>query len=326
MDSLTQLALGTCVSSACVAKKDKRVAAITGAVLGTLPDLDIIIRYADPVDNFVKHRGFSHSIFFLFLLSLVLWIVAKQFSPRVKNSPIRWFLAIMLTLLTHTILDAHTVYGTQLFWPMDTPPVMWSTLFIIDPFYSVPLLLGVIIVLCAPHWKHIQTSLNLALVVSTVYLGWSWVGKTIVDNKLQSQLESEGHRDIKYFSVPTPFNTLLWRVVVMEPDGYREGFYSLLKPEETIEFEDIANEPKAVAIAPEFISYEKLHWFSHGFLKTEILENELIVSDLRMGVEPEYVFRFIIAENYEQNWQAVVPQRIGIRYDWNRLKEIYQKL
>ena len=50
----------------------------------------------------------------------------------------------ILALLTHPLLDAHTAYGTQLLWPLEPPPVMWATLFIIDPLFTLPLLVAVI--------------------------------------------------------------------------------------------------------------------------------------------------------------------------------------
>ena len=40
-----------------------------------------------------------------------------------------------LALITH-LLDAFTVHGTQLWWPLPVRPTMWSTVFIIDPLYT----------------------------------------------------------------------------------------------------------------------------------------------------------------------------------------------
>jgi len=47
---------------------------------------------------------------------------------------------VFLVLMTHILSDCLTVYGTQIFWPLPTPPVMWSAIFIIDPMYSLPLI------------------------------------------------------------------------------------------------------------------------------------------------------------------------------------------
>ena len=100
---------------------------LAGAALGTLPDLDVFIDYGDAVRNFTYHRGFSHSLLVLAPFSVALWLLLRRFWAPVREAPRRWLAAIALTLLTHPLLDAHTAYGTQLLWPLDSPPVAWST-------------------------------------------------------------------------------------------------------------------------------------------------------------------------------------------------------
>ena len=51
---------------------------------------------------------------------------------------------VWLCLVTHPLLDAFTVYGTQVLLPFSDYPVAWSTLFIIDPLYTLPLVVGVV--------------------------------------------------------------------------------------------------------------------------------------------------------------------------------------
>ncbi len=63
------------------------------------------------------------------------------------GAPTRWFWAIQLALITHPLLDAFTVYGTQLWWPLQPHPTMWSSVFIIDPAYTLWLLLA-----CVAAW------------------------------------------------------------------------------------------------------------------------------------------------------------------------------
>ena len=59
MDSLTQAALGATVQGIGMGRQQGRRALLYGAALGTLPDLDVFIRYADPVSSMTYHRGFS---------------------------------------------------------------------------------------------------------------------------------------------------------------------------------------------------------------------------------------------------------------------------
>lgn len=65
MDSITQATLGAAVGYLCWHQKLKRKALIAGAILGTLPDLDIVIYpLLDEVQRLYWHRGESHSVFF----------------------------------------------------------------------------------------------------------------------------------------------------------------------------------------------------------------------------------------------------------------------
>ncbi|WP_036830684.1 metal-dependent hydrolase, partial [Photobacterium sanctipauli] len=90
----------------------------------------------------VKHRGFSHSLFVLLPFSLLLSWLWQKWRPTRFSFAHLWLL-VAACLLTHPILDAFTAYGTQLFWPITTP-IAISSVFIIDPFYTVPLLLMLI--------------------------------------------------------------------------------------------------------------------------------------------------------------------------------------
>ncbi len=64
MYSLTQFVLGAAVATACLGKTiGPRKAALIGGLLCTVPDLDVFLPFDDPVDSFVYHRGWTHSIF-----------------------------------------------------------------------------------------------------------------------------------------------------------------------------------------------------------------------------------------------------------------------
>ena len=150
-------------------------------MLGTLPDLDVFVDFGDAVRNFTYHRGFSHSLFVLPGVAALIWLALRRWWAPVREAPGRWFVAIGLALVTHPLLDAHTAYGTQLFWPLAVTPTSWSTIFIIDPLYTLPLLVGVIVIGGWGARRNAGRVLITGLVLSTAYLGWTWIGKTIVD-------------------------------------------------------------------------------------------------------------------------------------------------
>ena len=86
MDSVTQLALGASIATVCVPAKHRRKALVVGAVLGTLPDLDVMIDYGNGVANFTLHRGFSHSLLVLILFAVLLWLILRRYYTPVSEA------------------------------------------------------------------------------------------------------------------------------------------------------------------------------------------------------------------------------------------------
>ena len=182
MDSITQAALGATLAGAVAGKTLGRSVLLTGAVLGTLPDLDVIIDYGSAVANFTQHRGFSHSLLILIPLSFLLAWALWRWKPQLSYQ--RWLLMTGLILVTHPVLDTFTTYGTQLFWPFG-PPVALNSIFIIDPLYTLPLLAGCLFFLARPPAK---TAIVAGLAVSTLYLGWSVLAQQVMTQRVQPAL------------------------------------------------------------------------------------------------------------------------------------------
>ncbi|MBS7456043.1 metal-dependent hydrolase [Coralloluteibacterium stylophorae] len=312
MDSLTQIVLGSTVAALAVPARHRRAALVAGAVLGTLPDLDALplMLVDDPVLRMTWHRGPSHSLLVLPLVGWLAWALLARFSERVREAPRRWLAAVMLALLTHPLLDAFTVYGTQLFWPIPSRPVMGSSVFIIDPAYTLPLLVGVAIAAFAGARRLAHRALLAGAVLSSAYLGWSLAAKAMVDAAASRALAAQGLGDAPRFSVPTPFNTLLWRVVAMTPDGFVEGERSLVADAGPMRFRRHDSDTAALAAARDVPAVRRLTWFNHGFEKAEVEEGRLVLSDLRMGQEPDYTFRFAVARRDGEAWTAIPPEQL----------------
>src|SRR3546814_5957147 len=81
MDSLTQAVLGAGIQGAMLGRYHGRKALAAGALLATLPDLDVLIDYGDPVSGMINHRGFSHSVFILTALALALTALLRHWRP-----------------------------------------------------------------------------------------------------------------------------------------------------------------------------------------------------------------------------------------------------
>lgn len=313
MDSLTQILLGASVAAAVVPAAHRRAAMGAGAVLGTLPDLDsfpLMLLTDDPVAVMTLHRGLTHSLLVLPLVAWAIWAWCRRRGGRVAQSPRRWFWAITLALVTHPLLDAFTVYGTQLLWPLPVPPVMWSSLFIIDPAYSIWLLGGVLVALAAGPRPVAGHALVLGLALSTAYVGWSLLAKGLVEREAARALAAMGLEDAPRFSVPMPLNTLLWRVVAMTPDGYVIGDRSLVADHGPMQFDAHVSDTRALATAAHVPALARLTWFNRGFMRARVQDDTLVVSDLRMGLEPDYSFNFVVAHRQAGQWQALPPQQL----------------
>jgi len=59
----------------------------------------------------------------------------------------------------------------------------------------------------------------LSVAIACAYVGWSFVAKAMVDRVAERSLAAMGLADAPRFVTPMPFNTLLWRVLVMTPTG-----------------------------------------------------------------------------------------------------------
>ena len=311
MDSVTQAVLGAGIGGALMGPRYGRKALLAGAALGTLPDLDVLINYGDPIAQMINHRGFSHSLFVLTGLSFLLAWLAKRFRlHRDDQGYGRLLLTIWLILFTHPLLDAFTSYGTQLWWPMRPTPASWSSIFIIDPCYTLPLLFGVLLALITGPRPAVSRGLGVLLLISAGYLGASQVAKNWAENRVADLLAEQGRRPVAMFSVPQPFNIVLWRVVARMDDGnYVEAVTGMLdaRPPEFIAFPS-NNELGQALQARE--SLEGLRWFTGDWLRYDDIDGQLVVTDLRMGIGTgHYSFRFLIGQRDPQTgrWEAVTP-------------------
>lgn len=327
MDSVTQIALGAAVAEATLGQRVGNRALLWGGILGTLPDLDVFIPLGDVVRNFTFHRAASHSFFILALLTpLMVWLITKIHTDT-REYKTQWYLLVYLVFVTHILLDSFTAYGTQIFWPFVTTPMAWSTIFIIDPMYTLPLLVGIISALVMTRNSSGGHRINqIGLILSTLYLGWSVVAKSIVDNTVDKTLSAQKIKHTHFFTTPAPFNTLLWRTVVMDETGYYEGFYSLFDKDEHISFTHYPSNEKLLQSINDVWVIQRLKWFSKGFYSVSQKNQSIVISDLRMGVEPDYVFRFNVANVSNPHAISVTPELLPVNRDLSKLKSMWQRI
>ena len=316
MDSLTQFVLGAVVSTACLGKSiGPRKAAVVGGLLGTLPDLDVFIPFDDPVDAFVLHRGWTHSLFTHAIAAPIIGECLMRLVRGLRDHRAMVWLTVFLCLSTHALIDAMTIYGTRIFWPFSNDPVGVGSVFIIDPVYTLPLLGVTIWALIKRDWtERLRRGLIAALVFSTGYLGLSMVLQSHMETRAREIFAQAGIQPDRVLALAGPFNTVLWKVIGLEEDSYHNLYLSLLD-EPASEGTQVARiythprRPDLTACLDDSDALAKLEWFSRGYFKAEELDGKLIVSDLRMGMTPAYVFRFALAEHAETGVKVIAPER-----------------
>lgn len=311
MDSVTQLALGGAISAAIGHKQLGRSAIVIGVVLATIPDLDVFLPASDAVSRFTEHRGFSHSLLVLFPFSFLCTALLRLKFNRQIISLQRLFWLCCLALVTHPMLDAFTSYGTQLFWPLASPPIAIASIFALDPLYTLPLLVGIIIL-----WRNsghgrgekARRINHLALLLSSAYLLLGFVLQTAMQNKVETALSEQGIANNKIFISPLYPSLNWWGAIVIDQGIYYDVKVNVLSNTLQISRQKELGHGLIDGSLPALTS---LGWFTNGFIRLEEREGQLVATDLRMKTgQLGYAFKFALAERGGDGWRVISPLRL----------------
>ena len=308
MDSITQAVLGSALARVSLPQLPRSTALIIGAAYGTLPDLDVLYTgWLSDVDSFTLHRSASHSLItlpiFAAICATVMYKLSAQNRFGLGNATSitwqRWYISIALILCTHPLLDSLTTYGTQLLWPVSDFPFATSSMFIVDPLYTLPLLIVF-------FWKNAtQQSYKLVLAVTTGYL--------LVSVLFQKQMHDSFSRYVqeqpplvtpdnpRILVQAGPFTTLYWRGLYVTDSGYAVATIPIWQQWSHAEWfrryndRDSQEVIQAVSDHPQF---NRLARFAQGIYLVDRYADDWVYNDLRMGAEERdlaYLFRFEIA-------------------------------
>ncbi len=301
MDSLTQIVLGAAVGEAVLGKKVGNRAMFYGAMAGTIPDLDVISSiFVDTVRALEIHRGFTHSIVFSVLFAPIFgWIVSKLDSYKSVKG---WSMLFFWGFFTHPILDAHTTWGTQLFWPLDIR-LAFKTIFVIDPLYTLPFLAFLILAMFqkkdAPKRQFYNRT---GLIVSSSYLALTFLLKGLSFYQFTDALKQQNITYQEIETKPAPLNTVLWVANIKRDNDFLIGSYSFFDKSDI----DFSSYPKNHHLIDHLIENEKMQRMIHiskGWYTILEKEGELFYNDLRFGLlstekdATNFVFQYRIIEN-----------------------------
>lgn len=304
MDSLTQAALGASVGLACWRQELGRKALICGAVIGTIPDLDIIAYpFLDSVQRLYWHRGESHSVFFILLGALLTGGIVFRLTRQHRVSYCSAVTGCLLIYLTHVLIDVYTVYGTQLFAPFSRYGYAVGNMFIIDPLFTLALLVGITGALLLPSAKSRLVN-GAALAVVSCYSVWSLAIQSYADNTFQRALEQMEVSTSRHLTTASPFNTLLWRHVAQTPEGFLFGYWSIFdQPDRAIVFYHIPRNQSLTQSFKNSRAFEVVDWFAKGWWIAFELENDQVkVVDIRFTEIPAAPDDFYHHWNWPFSW------------------------
>jgi inner membrane protein len=134
------------------------------------------------------------------------------------------------------LLDCHTTWGTQLFWPLPWK-LSWNNIFVVDPLYTVPFMICVGTVMFMRRDNDRRRWVNwLGIGISSAYMLFTIVCKRIAVGTIAASLERQHIPYTDFSTRPTPFNSILWSVNVDAGDHYLLGTIRLLDTKPEVEF------------------------------------------------------------------------------------------
>jgi len=291
MDPLSQAVLGASLSQSADHKKTQLFSAlIIGALAGMAPDLDILIRNdSDPLLFLEYHRQFTHSLFFVPIGAL---ICALLFYPFAKSnlSFKQIYLFSFLGIATHGLLDACTSYGTQLFWPFSNFRVAWGVVSIIDPFFTVPM---IVLTGLAVYRKQVLYA-RLGFIYAVLFLSFGLVQKYRVKQMLHEVLQERGHQMERVIVKPSFANRHVWKTLYEYDGKYYVDAVKLLWDVEFIQGMSV----QKLNIQEDFswldllsqqaTDIERFRWFSNDWLAVSETDPNYII-DVRYSFLPNRI-------------------------------------
>ncbi|WP_138431047.1 metal-dependent hydrolase [Fodinibius saliphilus] len=285
MDTVTQITLGAAVGEAVLGKKVGNKAAAWGALFGLLPDLDVLASpFVSEVQALAIHRGLTHSLFFCVVAAPIFgWLLGRYYKQS-EVSRREWSVLAFMVIITHIFIDVCTSYGTQVLQPFSNYSLSFNSIFIIDPFYTLPLMAGIGITLFLRRNSNKRRWVNTTgLAISSLYLVVSFGIKAHVDQVYTQNFAKQNISPERYMTTPAPFSIFLWTGYAEEGDTLYTALYSIFDDDQNLNFKSIPQNEQLLRPYKGQLPVERLKWFSQGYYAVEKNSPTLLVHDLRFG-------------------------------------------
>ena len=222
MDLFTHIILGAAVGGMIASKKIGNKAFVWGGILSLIPDFDIFFMpFLETTRAVLFHRGISHSIFFFLFISPFIAMGMHKWKKSINYSKAQWTSFVFILLLTHSLVDVFTSYGTGFFEPFSNKRFALSSIAIIDVFFTLPVLICVVIALRTKDFRIKKALSWLDVIVGVLYLLFTFLNKLYIQSEFEKHLVAEDIRFQKTEVFPASLGSnFMWNCIAQDRDGF----------------------------------------------------------------------------------------------------------
>ena len=256
-----------------------------GILAQSIPDIDFIAAFwLDTSSNLLAHRGFTHSILFGLIITLVLAMVAERLHRPHNISYLSWTLFFAAAIMTHIFLDGFNNYGVGWFEPFSHYRISFNIMYVADPFFSIgPGIALIMLLLLNQKNKKRIFWWKFGMYTWFLYLGYCAINKTYINKDVKQLLAKQKIKYTRFFTTPAPLQNWLWYVVAGNDSGYYVGYRSVFDRADRMHLEFFPRNSYLATAIPDTREVKQLILFSQEFYTIEKKQDTLLFNDLRFG-------------------------------------------
>lgn len=336
MDSITHIALGACIGEAWFGKGFGKKAMLWGALAQSLPDIDFIAGlWMDLPEELLAHRGFTHSLLFILLVSPVLALTASRVHRPHNISFRHWLFFFLTETAVHLFIDGFNNYGVGWLEPFSHQRFSFNAIYVADPLFTIwPLIAAIVLLRKNAFSPKRRFWWRFGILLPAVYLLFCSFNKWKMNYDVEQILDRQDIAYTRYFTTPAPLNNLLWYVVAGNDSGYHVGFRSILDGEKKINFEYFPRNSDWLQPLWNHEDLNRLIRFSQEFYTVEKWNDTLVFNDLRFGQitgwhDPRgrFVFHYFLyhPDSVTLNNDLVVQRGRFTNWNWQTIRALMKR-
>jgi len=285
MDLVSHFITGAAIGEFTLRKHIGKRALWAGGLVSLLPDSDVLANlFYDPFTAAYFHRGITHSFLFAILASPVIALLPWRLFRARENRFLQTAHFYFLVLLSHIALDLFTCYGTGVFEPFSHKRYSTNTIFVVDPFYTLPLLISFCILIIRKKDDQLRKTVNLlGSGLAAAYLLFTFMNKYQVNKVIKSNLAEQQLSYEKMMTTPAPLNNFLWFSIVKSRQGFYTTYYSIFDNPKKVEFDYVPRNELILTLFQDNDLIPVMQRFSKGYYCFTKKGRQVYFNDMRFG-------------------------------------------